>query len=163
MSPRCRGWPVPKAALVCRPDVPALLCCRILRATDSLQSFRPAATASFSHFQLDVSRELKLLTDLAFIKGNRSRTLAPAAARVEAQPPRAEQLRARPSPPLEPELGSGHRGMRSGGRSWICRPPSLSGMAPAAPKVLPALPCARAAGKGAGKAGLWCEVRAAGG
>uniref|UniRef100_A0A8B9DKQ3 Tripartite motif containing 46 n=1 Tax=Anser cygnoides TaxID=8845 RepID=A0A8B9DKQ3_ANSCY len=42
---------------------------RILRATDSLQSFRPAATASFSHFQLDVSRELKLLTDLAFIKG----------------------------------------------------------------------------------------------
>ncbi|KAI6072934.1 Tripartite motif-containing protein 46 [Aix galericulata] len=53
---------------------------RILRATDSLQSFRPAATASFSHFQLDVSRELKLLTDLAFIKGNRSRTPAPAAA-----------------------------------------------------------------------------------
>uniref|UniRef100_A0A8B9RXM6 Tripartite motif containing 46 n=1 Tax=Accipiter nisus TaxID=211598 RepID=A0A8B9RXM6_9AVES len=42
---------------------------RILRATDSLQSFRPAATASFSHFQLDVSRELKLLTDLAFIRG----------------------------------------------------------------------------------------------
>uniref|UniRef100_A0A8C3K2K1 Tripartite motif containing 46 n=1 Tax=Calidris pygmaea TaxID=425635 RepID=A0A8C3K2K1_9CHAR len=41
---------------------------RILRATDSLQSFRPAATASFSHFQLDVSRELKLLTDLAFIR-----------------------------------------------------------------------------------------------
>ncbi|NWJ07411.1 TRI46 protein, partial [Crypturellus undulatus] len=41
---------------------------RMLRATDSLQSFRPAATASFSHFQLDVSRELKLLTDLAFIK-----------------------------------------------------------------------------------------------
>uniref|UniRef100_A0A8C5TPS4 Tripartite motif containing 46 n=1 Tax=Malurus cyaneus samueli TaxID=2593467 RepID=A0A8C5TPS4_9PASS len=37
---------------------------RILRATDSLQSFRPAANASFSHFQLDVSRELKLLTDL---------------------------------------------------------------------------------------------------
>lgn len=42
---------------------------RILRATDALQSFRPAASASFSHFQLDVSRELKLLTDLAFIKG----------------------------------------------------------------------------------------------
>uniref|UniRef100_A0A8C3N654 Tripartite motif containing 46 n=1 Tax=Geospiza parvula TaxID=87175 RepID=A0A8C3N654_GEOPR len=42
---------------------------RILRATDSLQSFRPAANASFSHFQLDVSRELKLLTDLAFIRG----------------------------------------------------------------------------------------------
>uniref|UniRef100_A0A8C0ULF3 Tripartite motif containing 46 n=1 Tax=Cyanistes caeruleus TaxID=156563 RepID=A0A8C0ULF3_CYACU len=41
---------------------------RILRATDSLQSFRPAANASFSHFQLDVSRELKLLTDLAFIR-----------------------------------------------------------------------------------------------
>uniref|UniRef100_A0A8C7E9L3 Tripartite motif containing 46 n=1 Tax=Nothoprocta perdicaria TaxID=30464 RepID=A0A8C7E9L3_NOTPE len=41
---------------------------RMLRATDSLQSFRPAATASFGHFQLDVSRELKLLTDLAFIK-----------------------------------------------------------------------------------------------
>uniref|UniRef100_A0A8B9Z9E5 Tripartite motif containing 46 n=1 Tax=Buteo japonicus TaxID=224669 RepID=A0A8B9Z9E5_9AVES len=47
---------------------------RILRATDSLQSFRPAATASFSHFQLDVSRELKLLTDLAFIRGKGSRT-----------------------------------------------------------------------------------------
>uniref|UniRef100_A0A7M4E3A6 Tripartite motif containing 46 n=1 Tax=Crocodylus porosus TaxID=8502 RepID=A0A7M4E3A6_CROPO len=42
---------------------------RMLRATDSLQSFRPAATASFSHFQLDVSREMKLLTDLTFVKG----------------------------------------------------------------------------------------------
>ncbi|KAM6106422.1 tripartite motif-containing protein 46 isoform 2-T2 [Pterocles gutturalis] len=41
---------------------------RMLRATDSLRSFRPAATASFSHFQLDVSRELKLLTDLAFVR-----------------------------------------------------------------------------------------------
>ncbi|KAM9368479.1 tripartite motif-containing protein 46 isoform 1-T1 [Phaethornis superciliosus] len=41
---------------------------RMLRATDSLQSFRPAANSSFSHFQLDVSRELKLLTDLAFIR-----------------------------------------------------------------------------------------------
>uniref|UniRef100_K7FWW2 Midline-1 COS domain-containing protein n=1 Tax=Pelodiscus sinensis TaxID=13735 RepID=K7FWW2_PELSI len=33
---------------------------RILRATDALQSFRPA--------QLDLSREMKLLTDLSFIK-----------------------------------------------------------------------------------------------
>lgn len=121
------------------PDVPALLCCRILRATDSLQSFRPAATASFSHFQLDVSRELKLLTDLAFIKGNRSRTPAPAAARVEAQPLRAEQLRARPSPPLEPELGSGHRGMRSGRRPWICRPPPCQEWPQQPPKC--SLPC----------------------
>ncbi|KAK2540081.1 Trim46 [Columba livia] len=60
---------------------------RILRATDSLQSFRPAATASFSHFQLDVSRELKLLTDLAFIRGNGSAAGAPAAPRAELQPP----------------------------------------------------------------------------
>uniref|UniRef100_A0A8C4WBB6 Tripartite motif-containing protein 46 n=1 Tax=Gopherus evgoodei TaxID=1825980 RepID=A0A8C4WBB6_9SAUR len=42
---------------------------RIVRATDSLQSFRPAATSSFSRFQLDLSREMKLLTDLTFIKG----------------------------------------------------------------------------------------------
>ncbi|XP_053224399.1 tripartite motif-containing protein 46 isoform X1 [Podarcis raffonei] len=41
---------------------------RIVRATDSLQVFRPAASSSFSHFQVDVSRELKLLTDLTFIK-----------------------------------------------------------------------------------------------
>ncbi|XP_070806743.1 tripartite motif-containing protein 46 isoform X1 [Pituophis catenifer annectens] len=41
---------------------------RILRATDSLQAFRPAASASFSQFQVDVSREVKLLTDLIFIK-----------------------------------------------------------------------------------------------
>uniref|UniRef100_A0A8C4WFZ2 Tripartite motif-containing protein 46-like n=1 Tax=Gopherus evgoodei TaxID=1825980 RepID=A0A8C4WFZ2_9SAUR len=41
---------------------------RIVRATDSLQSFRPAATSSFSRFQLDLSREMKLLTDLTFIK-----------------------------------------------------------------------------------------------
>ncbi|EMP28237.1 Tripartite motif-containing protein 46 [Chelonia mydas] len=41
---------------------------RILRATASLQSFRPAATSSFSRFQLDLGREMKLLTDLTFIK-----------------------------------------------------------------------------------------------
>ena len=75
---------------MCHPDVPALPRRRILRATDSLQSFRPAATASFSHFQLDVSRELKLLTDLAFIRGKGSRTRAPAVPRAEVQPLRAE-------------------------------------------------------------------------
>uniref|UniRef100_A0A674JVX0 Tripartite motif containing 46 n=1 Tax=Terrapene triunguis TaxID=2587831 RepID=A0A674JVX0_9SAUR len=42
---------------------------RIVRATDSLQTFRPTATSSFSRFQLDLSREMKLLTDLSFIKG----------------------------------------------------------------------------------------------
>lgn len=42
---------------------------RIVHATDALQSFQPVANASFCHFQVDVSRELKLLTDLTFIKG----------------------------------------------------------------------------------------------
>uniref|UniRef100_H9G4N5 COS domain-containing protein n=1 Tax=Anolis carolinensis TaxID=28377 RepID=H9G4N5_ANOCA len=42
---------------------------RIARAVDSLQAFRPAATASFSHFQVDLSREMKLLADLTFVKG----------------------------------------------------------------------------------------------
>ncbi|XP_062821043.1 tripartite motif-containing protein 46 isoform X1 [Anolis carolinensis] len=41
---------------------------RIARAVDSLQAFRPAATASFSHFQVDLSREMKLLADLTFVK-----------------------------------------------------------------------------------------------
>uniref|UniRef100_A0A8D0GDY4 Tripartite motif containing 46 n=1 Tax=Sphenodon punctatus TaxID=8508 RepID=A0A8D0GDY4_SPHPU len=41
---------------------------RIVKVTDSLQSFRPTASTSFSHFQLDISREMKLLTDLTFIK-----------------------------------------------------------------------------------------------
>lgn len=77
---------------------------RILRATDSLQSFRPAANASFSHFQLDVSRELKLLTDLAFIRGKGSGTRAPAVPRAEAQPPRAERVRARLGAPAQPRL-----------------------------------------------------------
>nr|XP_033779340.1 tripartite motif-containing protein 46 isoform X2 [Geotrypetes seraphini] len=41
---------------------------RIVKATESLQGFRPAASASFSHLQVDVSRELKLLTDLNFVR-----------------------------------------------------------------------------------------------
>lgn len=42
---------------------------RIARATEALQTFRPAAGSSFRHCQLDVSRELKLLTELNFLRG----------------------------------------------------------------------------------------------
>ncbi|XP_043936082.1 tripartite motif-containing protein 46 [Protopterus annectens] len=41
---------------------------RIIKATESLQNFRPAADPSFSHFQLDITREMKLLTDLTFTR-----------------------------------------------------------------------------------------------
>ncbi|XP_062898001.1 tripartite motif-containing protein 46-like isoform X1 [Mobula hypostoma] len=39
---------------------------RIVKATESLQNFIPAAESSFTPFQLDISRELKLLSDLQF-------------------------------------------------------------------------------------------------
>ncbi|XP_028910564.1 tripartite motif-containing protein 46 isoform X2 [Ornithorhynchus anatinus] len=41
---------------------------RLARATDALQTFRPAASPSFRHYQLDVAREMKLLTDLTFLQ-----------------------------------------------------------------------------------------------
>uniref|UniRef100_A0A8C4RLE7 Tripartite motif containing 46b n=1 Tax=Erpetoichthys calabaricus TaxID=27687 RepID=A0A8C4RLE7_ERPCA len=41
---------------------------RMLKATESLQNFSPAADPSFRHFQLDISQELKLLSNLSFIK-----------------------------------------------------------------------------------------------
>uniref|UniRef100_A0A2K5PFK9 Tripartite motif containing 46 n=1 Tax=Cebus imitator TaxID=2715852 RepID=A0A2K5PFK9_CEBIM len=42
---------------------------RIARATEALQTFRPAASSSFRHCQLDVGREMKLLTELNFLRG----------------------------------------------------------------------------------------------
>ncbi|XP_069796461.1 tripartite motif-containing protein 46-like [Narcine bancroftii] len=39
---------------------------RIAKATESLQSFVPTAEPSFASFQLDVSREMKILRDLQF-------------------------------------------------------------------------------------------------
>uniref|UniRef100_A0A286XRB9 Tripartite motif containing 46 n=1 Tax=Cavia porcellus TaxID=10141 RepID=A0A286XRB9_CAVPO len=41
---------------------------RITRATEALQTFRPAASSSFRHCQLDVGREMKLLTELNFLR-----------------------------------------------------------------------------------------------
>ncbi|XP_069432149.1 tripartite motif-containing protein 46 isoform X2 [Ovis canadensis] len=41
---------------------------RIARATEALQTFRPAASSSFRHCQLDVGREMKLLTELNFLR-----------------------------------------------------------------------------------------------
>ncbi|XP_041037657.1 tripartite motif-containing protein 46-like [Carcharodon carcharias] len=39
---------------------------RIVKATESLQNFSPAADPSFDHFQLDITSELKLLNNLQF-------------------------------------------------------------------------------------------------
>ncbi|XP_051926082.1 tripartite motif-containing 46b isoform X2 [Hippocampus zosterae] len=41
---------------------------RFSKAIENLQHFAPAAEPSFRHFQLDVSKELKLLTELNFIR-----------------------------------------------------------------------------------------------
>ncbi|KAI1901512.1 hypothetical protein AGOR_G00035190 [Albula goreensis] len=41
---------------------------RLMRAIDSLQCFSLAADPSFRHFQLDISRELKLLSNMEFIR-----------------------------------------------------------------------------------------------
>uniref|UniRef100_H3AHM3 Tripartite motif containing 46 n=1 Tax=Latimeria chalumnae TaxID=7897 RepID=H3AHM3_LATCH len=41
---------------------------RIVKATESLKNFSPAADSSFSHFQLDISQEMKLLCNLSFIR-----------------------------------------------------------------------------------------------
>lgn len=42
---------------------------RLSKAIENLQHFTLAADPSFRHFQLDVSKELKLLTELNFIQG----------------------------------------------------------------------------------------------
>lgn len=44
-------------------------CTRLSKAIENLQHFTLAADPSFRHFQLDVSKELKLLTELNFIQG----------------------------------------------------------------------------------------------
>lgn len=41
------------------------------KAIENLQNFTLAADPSFRHFQLDVSKELKLLTELNFIQGEK--------------------------------------------------------------------------------------------
>lgn len=41
------------------------------KAIENLQNFTLDADPSFRHFQLDVSKELKLLTELNFIQGER--------------------------------------------------------------------------------------------
>lgn len=56
------------AAHLAIPD-PYLPLSRIARATEALQTFRPAASSSFRHCQLDVGREMKLLTELSFLRG----------------------------------------------------------------------------------------------
>lgn len=42
---------------------------RLSKAIENLQNFALDADPSFRHFQLDVSKELKLLTELNFIPG----------------------------------------------------------------------------------------------
>lgn len=51
--------------------------CRIARATEALQTFRPAASSSFRHCQLDVGREMKLLTELSFLRGKELASVQP--------------------------------------------------------------------------------------
>lgn len=46
-------------------------CARLSKAIENLQHFTLDADPSFRHFQLDVSKELKLLTELNFIQGER--------------------------------------------------------------------------------------------
>ncbi|KAK6467057.1 tripartite motif-containing protein 46-like isoform X1 [Huso huso] len=41
---------------------------RMVKAMESLQNFSPLVDSSFKHFQLDVSQELKLLSELNFIR-----------------------------------------------------------------------------------------------
>lgn len=46
---------------------------RLSKAIENLQHFTLAADPSFRHFQLDVTKELKLLTELNFIQGEKKR------------------------------------------------------------------------------------------
>lgn len=50
-------------------EQPSLRRPRLSKAIENLQNFSLDADPSFRHFQLDVSRELKLLTELNFIQG----------------------------------------------------------------------------------------------
>lgn len=45
---------------------------RLAHSIESMQRFSLSADPSFRHFQLDVSRELKLLADLNFIQGRKN-------------------------------------------------------------------------------------------
>lgn len=67
---------------------------RIARATEALQAFRPAASSSFRHCQLDVGREMKLLTELSFLRGCGHRGLCSGAAQC------LRRLSLTPSAPL---------------------------------------------------------------
>lgn len=51
---------------------------RLAQSIESMQRFSLSADPSFRHFQLDVSRELKLLTDLNFIQGRKGNKWSPA-------------------------------------------------------------------------------------
>lgn len=59
---------------------------RITRATEALQTFRPAASSSFRHYQLDVGREMKLLTELNFLRGCGHRGLCSGAPQCPRRP-----------------------------------------------------------------------------
>uniref|UniRef100_E9PUI3 Tripartite motif-containing 46 n=3 Tax=Mus TaxID=862507 RepID=E9PUI3_MOUSE len=59
---------------------------RIARATEALQTFRPAASSSFRHCQLDVGREMKLLTELSFLRGCGHRGLCSGAPQCPRRP-----------------------------------------------------------------------------
>ncbi|XP_072405009.1 tripartite motif-containing protein 46-like [Chiloscyllium punctatum] len=47
-------------------DLMCALFLRLVKATESLQNFSPAADSSFDHFQLDIASELGLLSNLQF-------------------------------------------------------------------------------------------------
>jgi hypothetical protein len=103
------------AAHLAVPD-PLLPHPRIARATEALQTFRPAASSSFRHCQLDVGREMKLLTELNFLRGK-------------------EMARPVPNQSLLPFLpSSGPGGQCPPGTSW---PPARPGQ----PLLPPSLPC----------------------
>uniref|UniRef100_A0A8C6D663 Tripartite motif containing 46 n=1 Tax=Moschus moschiferus TaxID=68415 RepID=A0A8C6D663_MOSMO len=87
---------------------------RISRATEALQTFRPAASSSFRHCQLDVGREMKLLTELNFLRGCGHRGLcsgAPQCPRLQSSTPSAPLPTTRSSsaggcPPTHPLPGT---------------------------------------------------------
>lgn len=102
-----------EAAQMAVPD-PCLPHPRIARATEALQMFRPAASSSFRHCQLDVGREMKLLTELNFLRGKE---------------PARPCVRLEPSS-LLPQQRAG--GQRPPGTS---RPPARPGQPPLAPSA----------------------------
>ena len=141
---------------------------RISRATEALQTFRPAASSSFRHCQLDVGREMKLLTELNFLRGEEMArphvqlepsSLFPSSGPGGQCPPGNELpslpagLASRPAHLAHPAtpshraqrcfslslfVGCGHRGLCSGAPQASQRP-CPGGPAPSARS--PALPC----------------------